>query len=116
MIGAETRPWCSSITRVSISGDTDVTPGTAAILRASSSSPVTTSPGMREDMVACGLKSSIFFSHRSPNPVITARTTITAATPRRTPKTETQVITLVTLRFGLRYFRPRNRLNGIAEL
>ena len=102
--------------RVSISGVTATTPATAPILSASASSSMTSSPPVCDVSVTCGLKSSIFFSQRSPNPVITARTTITTVTPRRTPRTETQVITLVTLRFGFRYFRARKRLNGIFRM
>ena len=45
----------------------------------------------------------------SPKPVITDRTIITTATPSITPKTDTQVITEATDRFGLRYFNARKR-------
>ena len=60
-----------------------------------------------------GLKSSIFLSHMSPKPVITARTIMTAETPSSTPKTETHVMTDVTERFGFRYFNARKRGKGI---
>ena len=39
---------------------------------------------------------------------------MTTATPSNTPITETQVITLVTLRFGFRYLSARKRLNGMG--
>ena len=62
----------------------------------------------------CGLKSRILRSHRSPKPVITARTIITAATPSKTPKTETHVMTEVTERFGFRYLNAKKSGKGIA--
>ena len=40
---------------------------------------------------------------------------ITTATPSSTPSTDTQVITLVTERFGFRYLRARKSENGMVN-
>ena len=90
-------------------------PGTASSLFTSSSSPWMTGALPYGTSEMWGLKSRIFLSQRSPNPVITARTMMTAETPSRTPKTETQVITDVTERFGFRYLNARKSGKGIGS-
>ena len=59
--------------------------------------------GIPDDM-----KLRIFFSHSSPNPVMTLLTIITAATPSITPRIDTHVMTEATDRLGLRYLKARN--------